>query len=187
MAEILISERMALLLDILTALLLGILYLTFQAFPIIFGNQHGFNTQEVGLSFIGLGVGVLCAVATQPIWNGIFRRETKKYDGHPPPESRLYMGMVGAILVPIGLFWLAFTTYSSVHWIVPIIACIPFAMGTLFVFTSVFTFLVTTYRPVAASAMAGNSALRSTFAAVFPLVTSYVSTRLSPPSLLNSY
>lgn len=77
--------------------------------------------------------------------------------------------MVGAILVPIGLFWFAFTTYSSVHWIVPIIACIPFGTGTLLVFQSVFTFLVDAFRPYAASAMAANSAMRSSFAAAFPL------------------
>jgi hypothetical protein len=52
---------------------------------------------------------------------------------------------------------------------VPILASIPFAAGVYFVFTSVFTYLVTAYRPIAASAMASNSAMRSSFAAAFPL------------------
>lgn len=52
---------------------------------------------------------------------------------------------------------------------IPIIASVPFGSGIYFVFTSTFTYLVTAYRPIAASAMAGNSALRSMFAAVFPL------------------
>jgi len=86
--------------------------------------------------------------------------------------------MVGAILAPIGLFWLAFTTYPSVHWIVPIIAAIPFGTGVIFIFTSVFTFLVVAYRPYAASAMAGNSFLRSTFAAAFPLISGPLYKRL---------
>jgi hypothetical protein len=73
------------------------------------------------------------------------------------------------INLPPGLFWLAFTTYPHVHWIAPIIASIPFGAGVYFVFTSVFTYLVTAYRPIAASAMASNSAMRSTFAAAFPL------------------
>ncbi len=67
------------------------------------------------------------------------------------------------------LFWLAFTTYRSVPWIVPIIASVPFGSGMFYVYTSVFTYLVTAYRPIAASAMAANSALRSSFAAAFPL------------------
>lgn len=51
------------------ALLLGILYLAFQAFPIIFEDLHGFNYQTTGLSFLGIGVGMIAALATQPLWN----------------------------------------------------------------------------------------------------------------------
>jgi hypothetical protein len=64
---------------------------------------------------------------------------------------------------------MAFTTYRKVHWIVPIIASIPFGMGSILAFTSTFTYLVVAYRPIAASALASNSFLRSTFAAAFPL------------------
>lgn len=32
----------------------------------------------------------------------LFMRESLKYDGKPPPETRLYMGQVGGVLVPIG-------------------------------------------------------------------------------------
>jgi hypothetical protein len=39
------------------SLILGIVYLTFEVFPIIFQRQHGFNEQMTGLSFCGLGFG----------------------------------------------------------------------------------------------------------------------------------
>jgi hypothetical protein len=52
-----------------TALILGILYLAFQAFPVIFEKGHNFNMQSTGLSFLGIGVGMLLALATQPYWN----------------------------------------------------------------------------------------------------------------------
>lgn len=167
--QLLLFDRMALLLDSWNALVLGILYLAFQAFPIIFEDVHGFNTQTTGLTFIGIGLGMLSAISTQPLWNRLYARETDKHNGDPPPEMRLIMGQVGGILVPVGLFWLAFTTYPQVHWIAPIIASVPFGAGIYFVFTSTFTYLVTAYRPIAASAMASNSALRSAFAAAFPL------------------
>lgn len=32
----------------------------------------------------------------------LFANETAKYDGDPPPETRLLMGQVGAVLVPMG-------------------------------------------------------------------------------------
>ncbi|KZS95550.1 MFS general substrate transporter [Sistotremastrum niveocremeum HHB9708] len=176
--EILAFEPMALLLDIWSALLLGILYLTFQAFPIIFEQVHGFNEQSTGLTFLGMGIGMVGTIATQPFFRKIQRKRAEKYDGKPPPETRLIVGFVGAILVPISLFWLAFTTYKKVHWIVPIIASIPFGSGIVFVYTAVFTYLVVAYRMYAASAMAGNSFLRSSFAAVFPLFATPMFDRL---------
>jgi hypothetical protein len=51
------------------ALILGILYLAFQVFPIIFQGGHGFNIQETGLGFLGIGVGMVIGLATQPYWN----------------------------------------------------------------------------------------------------------------------
>ena len=52
-----------------TALTLGILYLTFEAFPLIFGRQHGFDSQQIGLAFLGMGVGLIIALASQGLWN----------------------------------------------------------------------------------------------------------------------
>jgi hypothetical protein len=46
---------------------------------------------------------------------------------------------------------------------------VPFSTGTYLVFTSSYTYLIVAYRPIAASTMASNSAMRATFAAVFPL------------------
>lgn len=92
---------------------------------------------------------------------------------------RLLMGMPGGILVPLGLFIIAFTTFPGVHWIAPIIGSIPFGMGITFVYTAVFTYLVTAYRPIAASAMAANSFMRTSFAAAFPLFAPAMYHRLS--------
>ncbi|KZT61433.1 MFS general substrate transporter [Calocera cornea HHB12733] len=177
--NIILHEPMAFLLNLWTSLLLGILYLFFNAFPIVFRGGHGFSLQESGLTFIGLGIGIVFGTSTQfYIWGPINQRAWKSHGGPPPPEVHLYIGMAGAITVPISLFWFAFTTYPSVHWIVPIVASVPFGCGAIWVFTSVFTFLVTSYRPVAASALASNSFMRSAFAAIFPLFSTYMYGRL---------
>lgn len=60
---------MALLLDLWSALILGILYLTFQAFPIIFGRVHGFSQEFVGMSFLGIGIGMFIGLFSQPLIN----------------------------------------------------------------------------------------------------------------------
>ncbi|KAG7093210.1 hypothetical protein E1B28_006897 [Marasmius oreades] len=176
--QLVMYDQMALLLNLWSSVVLGILYLAFQAFPVIFGDNHGFNMQEVGLSFLGIGIGMAGAMPTQLLWNRILAKQASKHNGHLPPEAHLLKGELGGVLVPLGLFWLAFTTYPHVHWIVPIIASVPFGAGSYYVFTSVFTYLVSAYRPIAASAMASNSAMRSTVAAVFPLFAGVMYERL---------
>ena len=67
--ELLFTDAMAMLLDLWSALLLGILYLTFQAFPIIFGKEHHFSLELTGLTFIGIGVGLSFGLLAQPLVN----------------------------------------------------------------------------------------------------------------------
>ena len=86
--------------------------------------------------------------------------------------------MWGAVILPISLFWLAFTTYPSVHWIVPIIATVPLGIAILFCFFAIFTYTVTAYRPIAASAMSANSFVRTASASAFPLFAGQMYDRL---------
>lgn len=173
------SEPMALALNTWTSILLGILYMFFSAFPIVF-SQHGFNLQEKGLTFLGIGLGIIVATSMNPLFTAQVARRNERRYAHlppgehrppPPPEEHLIKGLYGAVLCPLALFWFAFTTYPSVHWIVPIIASVPFGFGMVLAYSSTFTFLVDVYRPFAASAMASNSFMRSALAAAFPLFT----------------
>jgi hypothetical protein len=132
--QLLIFEPMCLILDIYAAVLLGILYLFFGAFPLVFTNNHGFNLWQVGLTFLGLFVGMVAACLTSPIWHTArvrlaLRREKKTGEAKNEPEDQLPSLIVGAPLIVIGLFWFGFTTYPWVHWIVPIIGSGIFAFG----------------------------------------------------------
>ncbi|KAI9877664.1 MAG: hypothetical protein M1830_003183 [Pleopsidium flavum] len=173
--QLLTLEPMCLNLCIYSAILLGVLYLFFGAFAIVFERNHGFELWQVGLTFVGLLVGMLVGISTDPLWHKNYVRlvRQREQDGGEPggaePEYRLPPAIAGGILVPIGLFWFGWTTYPSVHWIVPIIGSAIFGMGTLLVFSGVFTFLVDAYPMFAASALAANSFARSSFAAAFPL------------------
>ncbi|KAL8673654.1 MAG: hypothetical protein Q9168_001909 [Polycauliona sp. 1 TL-2023] len=168
-------EPMCLNLCLFSALLLGVLYLFFGAFQMVFEDTHGFNLWQVGLTFSGLLVGNVIAVGSDPLWHRNYLRLIRNREldggekGKTEPEYRLPPAIAGAILVPIGLFWFGWTTYSSVHWIVPIAGSTLFGTGMLLVFSGVFTFLVDAYPLYAASALAANSFARSSFAAAFPL------------------
>ena len=60
-------EPMCLNLCLFSALLLGIIYLFFGAFNIVFTTNHDFNRWQVGLSFVGILVGMLLGIATDPL------------------------------------------------------------------------------------------------------------------------
>ncbi|GKT88467.1 fluconazole resistance protein 1 [Colletotrichum tofieldiae] len=79
--------------------------------------------------------------------------------------------MVGACLLPIGLFWFAWTNGPEIHWIVSIIASGFFAAGLVLVFLSLLNYLIDSYVIFAASVLAANSVMRSLFGAAFPLFT----------------
>lgn len=118
-----------------SAILLGILYLFFGAFPQIFSANHGFNLWQNGLTFVGMLSGMLLCGLFDPLWKRIrddliakSERETGII-GRSEPEWRLPSAIVGAIFVPIGLFWFAWTTYPGVHWSVPIIGSAFFGGG----------------------------------------------------------
>jgi len=166
---LLVWEPMLLLLCIFTAVLLGILYLFFQAFPLLFRGLHAMTLEQTGLTFLGLFVGMALGVLTDPWWKRYYNYQVNVLGRKPIPELRLPPAVAGSVLVPIGLFWFGFASKESVHWIVPIIGSTFFAMGTLLAYSGVFTFLVDAYPEYAASALAANSLLRSSFAAGFPL------------------
>ncbi|KAM0755472.1 MFS general substrate transporter [Meredithblackwellia eburnea MCA 4105] len=168
--ELLATEIMALLLCLWTALLLGILYLFFGAFPIVY-SAHGFNLQSIGLSFLGIGIGLVLGTLSFPFWDRIYQKILRETGQRPPPEEHLRRGVAGGTIIPICLFWFAWTTQPSVHWIASEIATVPLGIGLAWAFQSVFSYLVDAYRPIAASAMAANGALRSCYAAIFPLFT----------------
>ncbi|KAI4724107.1 MFS general substrate transporter [Aureobasidium sp. EXF-10728] len=112
--QLLFLEAMCLSLCILSAILLGILYLFFGAFPLVFENNHGFVLWQTGLTFIGIFVGMVTGVSCDPIWKKNYSRLVTKNGGVSEPEFRLPPTILGAILVPIGLFGFGWTTYSSV-------------------------------------------------------------------------
>ncbi|CUS10762.1 unnamed protein product [Tuber aestivum] len=176
--ELLLFEPMLLLLCIFSALLLGILYLFFQAFPLVFANVHHFSLQQIGLTFIGIIVGMCLGASTEPIWQRNYAHLVRKHNQISQPEFRLPSAIAGGILAPIGLFWFAWTTLPHLHWILPVIGTTFFGMGTLLAFTGIFTFTVEAYPVYAASALAANSFVRSSFAAGFPLFSTEMYRRL---------
>ena len=127
--QLLYHEPMCLILDLYSAVLLGLLYLFLGAFPLVFVTNHGFNLWQVGLTFTGILVSMPLAALTTPLWHRLRERLAEKRGGREEPEDQLPMVVVGAPLITGGLFWFGFTTGPEIHWIVPIMGSLVFGMG----------------------------------------------------------
>lgn len=171
---LLFGEPIVLLLSIYIAIVYGTLYLLFAAFPIVFQQHRGWSQGVGGLAFIGVAVGMMAGVVYAMVDNKRYARVAAAHNGNAPPEARLPPAIVGSVLLPVGLFWFAWTNGNNIHWIVPIIASGFFAAGLVLVFLALLTYLIDSYTVFAASVLAANSVLRSLFGAAFPLFTTYM-------------
>ncbi|KAI8960185.1 MFS general substrate transporter [Daldinia sp. FL1419] len=168
---LLFREPIVLLTSIYMAIVYGTLYMMFAAFPIVFQQNRGWSPGVGGLAFLGIAVGMIVAVLYS-IWdNRRYAKTMQAHNGNPPAEARLPPALLGAVLLPIGLFWFAWTCGPNIHWIVSIIASGFFATGLVLVFLSLMNYMIDSYVIYAASVLAANSVLRSIFGAAFPLFT----------------
>ncbi|PLB37658.1 MFS transporter [Aspergillus candidus] len=169
---LLFLEPVVILVSTYLAIVYGILYLLFAAFPVVYREQRGWKASIASLPFLAVLLGMSLGVAYCMI-----------YDHQPPARGeertgntnnttrRLQPAIVGAIAIPIGLFTFSWTNHPSIHFIVSCIGSALFGFGLVNIFISMSNYLVDTYSVFAASSLAASSVLRSILGAVFPLFT----------------
>lgn len=163
------------------ALVYGVLYLCFVAYPIVFTELRGWSYGISGLAFCGIGCGTLITICAEPLLRRMINSHRKDPEtGEVPPEAMVSVICIAAVLLAVGEIWFAWTCTTSVHWIVPILAGIPFGAGNAGVFIYSNNYLVHSYSVYAASALAGNAVLRSIMGATLPLAGTAMYNALGP-------
>ncbi|KII88761.1 hypothetical protein PLICRDRAFT_176306 [Plicaturopsis crispa FD-325 SS-3] len=166
------TEPIVTLLAVYMSMSYAIMYAFFAAFPIVFQEHRHFTPGEGGLTFLGIGLGTMIGTSTVPLQTRFYARAIEKSPtGRAPPEARLPGPMLGAALLPVSLFWLAWTTEPSVHWIVPVLSGIPFGTGIVLILQGIIAYFMDAYGIYFSSAVAAGIVLRSLCAAGFPLFT----------------
>ncbi|KAF2238680.1 benomyl/methotrexate resistance protein [Viridothelium virens] len=147
------------------ALLYGIYYSFFEAFPLVYVDIYGFNLGQMGLTFLSITVAVVISIAVY--WSYIYWvvEPEIRANGLGAPERRLIPALFAAWLCPVGLFIYAWTSRASVHWIVSVIGVGIFTVGVFILIQCIFLYLPFVYPQYAASLFAGNDLARSTLAA----------------------
>ncbi|KAI0390899.1 major facilitator superfamily transporter [Xylariaceae sp. FL0594] len=160
----------------------GILYLCFVAYPVIFSQHRGWSPGLTGLSFVGIGIGTMIAILGEPLWRRMINSHPRDpATGKVPPEATARIMFVGALLTPLGQLVFAWTSLPvTIHWAVPIAFGIPFGLGNSFSFIYGANYLAGAYGMYAASALAGNTFMRSLFGALLPLAGPRLYAALTP-------
>lgn len=80
------------------------LYLCFEAYPVAFVQQRGWNIGVGALPFLAVTIGVLVGVAII-IFHTKARMQPRLQLHGEEPEERLVPMMLGSVLLPMGMFW----------------------------------------------------------------------------------
>jgi MFS transporter, DHA1 family, multidrug resistance protein len=105
---IILFDPISFLIAIYLSIVYMLLYMLFTIYPIVFQEKRGWNSGVGELPLIGTCVGAILGA-------GYILFDSKKTDkmvkaGHKlRPEDRLPMTMVGGVVFPITMFWLAWT------------------------------------------------------------------------------
>jgi len=151
----------------------ALLYMLMAALPVIYGEMRGMGPVVSTLPFLSVFIGILFGgllIILDKERYGRKLRELGTEDGIP--EQRFVPMGLGAVLLPVGLFWFAFTgpAQTSSPW--PSIIALAFSMaGMVLVFETAIIFIIDMYKSFANSAIAANTLMRSIVGGAFPLFT----------------
>jgi hypothetical protein len=89
----------------------------FGSFPYVLETVYGFNEKHARLALLSPIIGYFCAAVSFMVLHAtVYKRATKAAGGMAAPEHRLYIGMVGSVFLPAGLFWYAWEAHAGGHW-----------------------------------------------------------------------
>jgi len=170
-----------------------------QAFPIVFSEKRGFNLGVSTLPFLGfLVTGAITVFVYIEYHRRYLMPKYDKNDWNVAPEERLRLALFAVPFVPVALFIFGWTgQYSNVHWIGPTIGAalyfpyvqrpplllaqsrtdplaLPHRSGIYCAFQCILLYLQLIYQEKAASVLAANDLFRSSMAAGFPYVSSFL-------------
>jgi len=150
--------------------LYGLSFLFNGAFSVIFGpSGKGFNTLQVGLTFLGIIVGITLGPVTNIWQERYYQRRISAANGANIPEARVQLGQVAAVTFPISLFIFAFTSYTWLSWVGPVVASGLWGWSFYTLILMTYTYTEDSYGMFSASALAGIGLVRNATGCGFPL------------------
>ncbi|KAF3385424.1 hypothetical protein F1880_002092 [Penicillium rolfsii] len=148
----------------------GVSYIVETTFPTLWTTKYGQSESLGSLHYIALGIGALAGAQLCSYSNDkIYQRLSARNGGVGSPDFRLPTMLLGALLVPIGMFWYGWSAEKTLPWIMPDIGGAIFFAGFLMGVINVHMYVIDFYGSNSASATAAVSLIQSLFGGLFPL------------------
>ncbi|OKL55470.1 hypothetical protein UA08_09314 [Talaromyces atroroseus] len=166
--EMFLREPIVLFLSLLSGFSDALIFVFTESFSLVFG-QWGFDTLQVGLTFIAILIGYVIAyiIFLPDVWRQMKIRK-EHGNGARLPERRLLLLLFLAPLEPIGLLGFAWTSMgpSYTPWIAPCIFACLIAIANFSIYMATIDYMVAAYGPYSASATGGNGFARDFLAGI---------------------
>ncbi|KAH8646084.1 major facilitator superfamily domain-containing protein [Xylariales sp. PMI_506] len=139
-----------------------VLLFTFQSgFDYIFKDTYGLSSGMTGSCFGAIAAGATTFTLGAPWLYSWARRKTEYVQGAPVnPEFRLWPAIVAGPCLPITLFWLGWTDYTSLPMIIPLVPCFLFGMVLIAIYVSSYEYIIDSYGEHSAIALASITMAR---------------------------
>ena len=200
-----LTEPIVLVLSLLSGFSDALIFMFIQSFVLVYGDQWGFNSVEVGLAFISIGIGYLLAWA---MFIPAFRRNKKERENKPGDEraqyeSRLWFLLWTAPCLPIGLFGFAWTIMGPpLPWVASMIFAAIVGIANYAIYMGMLSpcswwirhrssadgvlatidYMICAYGPYSASATGGNGWSRDFLAGVLTVPATPFFENINPKS-----
>ena len=122
---------------------------------------YNFNRLHVALTYLAPAVGFICAaVAIVPFIDKLYKQLAERHnDGEGKPEYRLPLANIGAVFLPISLFWFGWAIEKGVTWPAALSSMLLFGASQVSIFNTVQNYYIDSFEQNAASALAAGAFL----------------------------
>lgn len=169
--RILVTQPIVLTMSFYQALIFSSMYTLYSQYSTIWSTPpYNFSKPQIGLAYLGPAVGfIFTSIFIVLFIDRLYNWLAARHGDEGQPEYRLPMANVGAVLLPISLFWFGWAVQKELYWPIPLAATLFFGASQVSIFNTVQTYYIDAYTANAASALAAGAFLRSIIGGIVPI------------------
>jgi MFS family permease len=162
------------------ALVFSTMYSLYASYATIWQSPpYNFSTTQVGLAYTGPAIGfIITAIIVVAFIDIVYESLAERKGTQGEPEYRLPLANIGAVFLPISLFWFGWAVEKKQPWPSPYAASMLFGACQVSIFNTVQTYFIDAFEHSAASAVAAGACLRAAVGGVAPLFVGQIFKKL---------